>query len=275
MQLAARIARTLSATASYAGHSSCSVLQNPVEINSQSITLYAARGSLIISFRCCVLVCLVQDLRTAVDMCHRDGSLKKAVAANPEKYIHHVRAHGSAYSNLVVTCISWLPLSCGLPRPWLPCVMCALDCVLERRRPKARSCAHTNAHVHRCLSSRPQAPTAARHTHQVPLFVANQMGTVTFDTTCNNNFYLPSSMLITGPAADRCAGVTGSLRPPHLPGHQLAVGLHQRGHELPAAGQNVGGTVAAWAWGLRACWALCETCACVRIDLVASCGGGG
>lgn len=32
---------------------------------------------------------LYRDLRTAVDMCHRDGSLKKAVAANPAKYIHH------------------------------------------------------------------------------------------------------------------------------------------------------------------------------------------
>ncbi|KAL6757409.1 purine 5'-nucleotidase [Haematococcus lacustris] len=30
---------------------------------------------------------LYKDLRTAVDMCHRDGSLKKAVAQNPEKYI--------------------------------------------------------------------------------------------------------------------------------------------------------------------------------------------
>ncbi|KAG1672418.1 hypothetical protein FOA52_013203 [Chlamydomonas sp. UWO 241] len=30
-----------------------------------------------------------RDLRTAVDMCHRDGSLKKAVATNPEKFIHY------------------------------------------------------------------------------------------------------------------------------------------------------------------------------------------
>eukprot|EP00798_Chlamydomonas_sp_ICE-L_P013255 gene13253-19095_t len=29
------------------------------------------------------------DLRAAVDMCHRDGSLKKAVAANPEEFIHY------------------------------------------------------------------------------------------------------------------------------------------------------------------------------------------
>ncbi|GLC48217.1 hypothetical protein PLESTB_000071700 [Pleodorina starrii] len=31
---------------------------------------------------------LYRDLRTAVDMCHRDGSLKRAVAANPEQFIH-------------------------------------------------------------------------------------------------------------------------------------------------------------------------------------------
>ncbi|KXZ54522.1 hypothetical protein GPECTOR_4g587 [Gonium pectorale] len=31
---------------------------------------------------------LYRDLRTAVDMCHRDGSLKRAVAANPERFIH-------------------------------------------------------------------------------------------------------------------------------------------------------------------------------------------
>lgn len=33
---------------------------------------------------------LYRDLRTAVDMCHRDGSLKKAVAANPAHFIHSV-----------------------------------------------------------------------------------------------------------------------------------------------------------------------------------------
>lgn len=31
---------------------------------------------------------LYKDLRTAVDMCHRDGSLKRAVANNPDKFIH-------------------------------------------------------------------------------------------------------------------------------------------------------------------------------------------
>jgi hypothetical protein len=38
---------------------------------------------------------LYRDLRTAVDMCHRDGSLKKAVAANPAHYIHHVSSFSS------------------------------------------------------------------------------------------------------------------------------------------------------------------------------------
>ncbi|GFR52818.1 hypothetical protein Agub_g15441, partial [Astrephomene gubernaculifera] len=31
---------------------------------------------------------LYRDLRTAVDMCHRDGSLKRAVAAHPQHFIH-------------------------------------------------------------------------------------------------------------------------------------------------------------------------------------------
>ena len=31
---------------------------------------------------------LYNDIRAAVDLCHRDGSLKQAVADNPEKYIH-------------------------------------------------------------------------------------------------------------------------------------------------------------------------------------------
>lgn len=31
---------------------------------------------------------IYRDIRGAVDLCHRDGSLKAAVAANPEKYIH-------------------------------------------------------------------------------------------------------------------------------------------------------------------------------------------
>jgi hypothetical protein len=31
-----------------------------------------------------------RDVRAAVDLCHRDGSLKRDVAANPSKYIHDV-----------------------------------------------------------------------------------------------------------------------------------------------------------------------------------------
>lgn len=31
---------------------------------------------------------LYRDVRGAVDQCHRDGSLKRAVAADPKKYIH-------------------------------------------------------------------------------------------------------------------------------------------------------------------------------------------
>jgi len=29
-----------------------------------------------------------RDVRAAVDLCHRDGSLKQSVAADPEKYMH-------------------------------------------------------------------------------------------------------------------------------------------------------------------------------------------
>lgn len=31
-----------------------------------------------------------RDVRAAVDLCHRDGSLKREVAENPAKYIHEV-----------------------------------------------------------------------------------------------------------------------------------------------------------------------------------------
>jgi hypothetical protein len=30
-------------------------------------------------------------VRSAVDLCHRDGTLKREVALNPSKYIHDVR----------------------------------------------------------------------------------------------------------------------------------------------------------------------------------------
>jgi 5'-nucleotidase len=33
---------------------------------------------------------IYREIRGAVDLCHRDGSLKKAVAENPAKYIHQV-----------------------------------------------------------------------------------------------------------------------------------------------------------------------------------------
>lgn len=33
---------------------------------------------------------MCRDVRAAVDLCHRDGSLKRAVAENPAKYIHEV-----------------------------------------------------------------------------------------------------------------------------------------------------------------------------------------
>ena len=35
---------------------------------------------------------ITRDVRAAVDLCHRDGSLKRAVAADPGKYIYEVQA---------------------------------------------------------------------------------------------------------------------------------------------------------------------------------------
>ena len=32
--------------------------------------------------------CIIREVRTAVDLCHRDGSLKTEVASDPGKYIH-------------------------------------------------------------------------------------------------------------------------------------------------------------------------------------------
>jgi hypothetical protein len=39
---------------------------------------------------------MYRDVRAAVDLCHRDGSLKRNVAANPSKYIHDVSAAAAA-----------------------------------------------------------------------------------------------------------------------------------------------------------------------------------
>jgi hypothetical protein len=50
--------------------------------------LPVAAASLIAPPRLTVVQDLYRDLRTAVDMCHRDGSLKRAVAANPEHFMH-------------------------------------------------------------------------------------------------------------------------------------------------------------------------------------------
>ena len=41
------------------------------------------------------------DLRQAVDMCHRDGSLKKAVAANPDYFMYPVSDAASGVRPLV------------------------------------------------------------------------------------------------------------------------------------------------------------------------------
>ena len=42
---------------------------------------------------------LCRDVRAAVDLCHRDGSLKREVAENPAKYIHEVRQNPASPSH--------------------------------------------------------------------------------------------------------------------------------------------------------------------------------
>ena len=42
---------------------------------------------------------LCRDVRAAVDLCHRDGSLKREVAENPAKYIHEVQFRGASASS--------------------------------------------------------------------------------------------------------------------------------------------------------------------------------
>ena len=49
---------------------------------------------------------MCRDVRAAVDLCHRDGSLKREVAENPAKYIHEV--------------CQPLLLSCSLPKQPVP-----------------------------------------------------------------------------------------------------------------------------------------------------------
>lgn len=41
---------------------------------------------------------IYRDIRGAVDLCHRDGSLKAEVAANPGRYIHKVRCCPASFA---------------------------------------------------------------------------------------------------------------------------------------------------------------------------------
>lgn len=44
-----------------------------------------------------------RDVRAAVDLCHRDGSLKREVAASPSKYIHDVRGGAGTLDGMAHT----------------------------------------------------------------------------------------------------------------------------------------------------------------------------
>lgn len=52
---------------------------------------------------------IYREIRGAVDLCHRDGSLKKAVAANPDKYIHQVCMSCCAVSSAKLGIVSLSP----------------------------------------------------------------------------------------------------------------------------------------------------------------------
>lgn len=51
-------------------------------------------------------MCAGRDVRAAVDLCHRDGSLKRAVAKDPGHYIHEARNSGVGKETSVVCTVS-------------------------------------------------------------------------------------------------------------------------------------------------------------------------
>jgi hypothetical protein len=123
-------------------------------------------------------------------MCHRDGSLKKAVASNPEKYIHHVGHSGGK--------AAWM------------CVATGFTLVLHTCPPGC---------VHACVGQ-------------------SLMKAFTYPLTCCSVSPSPSS----GPPAEGRPVHPEEGRAAPVPGHQLAVGLHECGDELPAGWANVSQT---------------------------------
>lgn len=63
---------------------------------------------------------MYRDVRAAVDLCHRDGSLKRHVAADPGKYIHDVSVDGWGSVDVAVmrdgVCFSIALCVCGCRR---------------------------------------------------------------------------------------------------------------------------------------------------------------
>ncbi len=86
-------------------------------------------------------------MRAAVDLCHRDGSLKREVAENPAKYIHEVRhlpltvlADMLGASKHVSNIQAWYEAFCGMqPVQNLQLGGMALACPMPRSVPLQRN----------------------------------------------------------------------------------------------------------------------------------------
>ena len=94
----------------------------------------------------CIHAC--RDVRAAVDLCHRDGSLKREVAENPGKYIHEVRSRHAAPA------ASWCPCACRECQPSVaPCARLA-----RRARTCTSICACTQPSSSQMVCSQSGAP---------------------------------------------------------------------------------------------------------------------
>lgn len=103
---------------------------------------------------------MYRDVRAAVDLCHRDGSLKRHVAANPAKYIHDVRHTRAA--RVPPVCCFWMVLQRG--RGWRRRRAYRLHLPLMQCVPAAR-------HRLPCRSV-PKPPISPLHVHASPLLPA-------------------------------------------------------------------------------------------------------
>ena len=88
-------------------------------------------------------------MRSAVDLCHRDGTLKREVAANPSKYIHDVRGGP----------LPWLWLVCNSWEQWSS----DADTITQLTR------THTNTRTHKHTQASRSPPGPPQDPHLVPM----------------------------------------------------------------------------------------------------------